>query len=230
MKRQIRIVLFVFLLSFACHDEQNGDLPTFYPCNDLLGSCANVTHVPYCTFGFKWGGSNPFIPGGPGIPGPQVGVSSLSYKFLDGNVEFQSSLQDRGISMQFTDDDKSKIRSAILQWSSVADVKFDEKAGNEKADITIISAFLPIGISNSGSVCGLGYPALDSQPCNQIAGLLIINPKCNQTLAIALHEMGHVLGLGHVASENVMNPDRLSVFSTLQDGDILGVRSIYGSK
>ncbi len=230
MKRRIRIFLWISLLISSCHDGQNGSLPAFFSCNDLLNSCSNVAYVPYCTFGFKWGNGNPFAPNGPGISGPHSGINSLSYKFLNGNVAFKSSFQDQGLSMQFTEDDKSKIRDAILQWSSVANVNFDERGSNEKADITIISAFLPISTASGGSTCGLGYPVLDGPPCNQLAGMLIINPKCNQTQAIALHEMGHVLGLGHVASENVMNPDRLNVFSTLQSGDVLGIQSIYGIK
>ncbi len=132
--------------------------------------------------------------------------------------------------MEFSNEDKLSVRNAILQWSSIAGIAFIEKAGSEATDVTIVSAFIPTGDTEGGSTCGLGYPAFEGQPCNQLAGLLIINPKCDQTLPIALHEIGHVLGLGHVASENVMNPDRLSVFSTLQSGDILGAQSIYGTK
>ena len=46
-----------------------------------------------------------------------------------------------------------------------------------------------------------------------------------------LHETGHVLGLGHVTTNNVMNPEiTLSEFDGLRQGDIDGIVEIYGLK
>lgn len=47
----------------------------------------------------------------------------------------------------------------------------------------------------------------------------------------ALHEVGHVLGLGHVNSDNIMQIGRgKNSFVGLQEGDIEGIIAIYGPK
>jgi hypothetical protein len=230
MNGKIGFSLILFLFSISCHNEETGALPIFFSCSNLLSSCNNVIDAPYCTFGYKLGDSNPYSPSGPGISGPGTKANSISYKFLEAGVMFKSIHQNQGISMSLSESDKSEIRAAVLQWSAVADINFNEKASDETTDITILSAFIPTSGKEGEATCGLGHPSFNNQPCLQLAGLLIINPKCNQIVPISLHEMGHVLGLGHVASENVMNPDRLGFFPSLQSGDIMGIQSIYGKK
>jgi predicted Zn-dependent protease len=44
-----------------------------------------------------------------------------------------------------------------------------------------------------------------------------------------LHEIGHALGLGHVSTDNVMNPG-VQHLTDLMPGDIEGIQSIYGAK
>lgn len=227
---KINLYRLFFLFSFSCNHQDMGTPPVLVSCNNLLGSCGSIKDVPYCTFGYKFGNSNPYTPNGPFIPGPKIMAGQISYKFQEPGVMFKTIYQNSAISLQFSENDKSKIRAIISEWSNVARFDFIEKDAGENTDITIVSAFTPVSIGGVNVVCGLGHPALNENPCNQVSGLLVINPKCNQMEAVALHEMGHVLGLGHVASENVMNPNRLGIFSELQSGDILGVQSIYGSK
>lgn len=108
-------------------------------------------------------------------------------------------------------------------WQAIANITFVEKPGPDKTDVTIIKS----DISQSG----IGYPAYVGEPCSEIAGFLVLGSNYsyyNYKFSLALHEIGHVLGLGHVTSENVMNPNR--TFQQLQPGDIAGIQSIYGLK
>ncbi|MFM9840815.1 MAG: matrixin family metalloprotease [Cyclobacteriaceae bacterium] len=225
MNRKILIFIFLFLLSFSCNDE-HFTYPTFFECNSTLG-CGNGEDFPYCTWGYKFGDSNPYSPSGSEIPGPRIKATSISYKFLEAGVVFKTSLQNYAESLMFNDEVKIIIRGAISEWASVANVNFSEKPSNEATDITIVSAFIPLS-SLGGFVGGVGYPALTVDPCKQLAGYLVINSKIQFIKPVALHEMGHVLGLGHVTSKNAMNPN--STFDQLQSGDILGILSIYGAK
>lgn len=45
-----------------------------------------------------------------------------------------------------------------------------------------------------------------------------------------LHEIGHVLGLGHIDSDNVMRQGIKKEYEGLQDGDIRRIIEIYGAK
>lgn len=211
------LYIFVFLLSFACSENRSNK---FFVCNEQLNSCAKVSNVQYCTFGYKWGDSNPYSPSGSEIPGPAVKSLNISYKFQEAGLVFSTHSQENVSSLSFGDSDKSEIRLAFLEWQSKANISFVEKMGNEKSDITVILASIQQG--------GIGYPALVGEPCSQIAGYIILNSKNSSRSKLALHEIGHVLGLGHVTSNNVMNPDKQ--YDHLQAGDSLGMTSIYGSK
>jgi hypothetical protein len=222
MKRRLIFAFFLLITSFSCGETNLGNLPSLYSCNAQLG-CGTGENVPYCTWGYKFGGNNPYTPSGSNIPGPSTKATLISYRFMDAGIDFKTSLQDKAVSFQFSEETKSKIRDAISQWSSVADINFVERASTESTDITFALAFIP-----TGSVGGLGYPAFTSDNCKQLAGLLVLSPKFEPTSRIILHEMGHVLGLGHVSSQNVMNAS--PKVERLQSGDILGIQSIYGAR
>jgi hypothetical protein len=221
--RKAMSAIFLFVIAFSC--EEKGKYPTLINCSSSLIECGNVD---YCTWGFKFGDNNPYSPSGANIPGPKSKVASISYKFLDAGKEFKTTLQDAAMSMDIDGDYREEIRKVISEWSSVANINFIEKPANELTNITIASAFIPIS-SSGGLVGGLGHPAFLSEPCKQIAGLLVLSSKFRPMPRVILHEMGHVLGLGHVSSENVMNPNN-SNYEHLQPGDIAGIQSIYGSK
>jgi hypothetical protein len=153
--------------------------------------------------------------------------TELTYSFLDSGYSFNTHSQDNVISLSFdkvTNCTRQSIRNAFLEWESVAPVTFIEIMDNDKANIKILIADISQG--------GLGYPPYSTEPCKELAGLLIIRPILNSTCDsyyyLALHEIGHILGLGHVLSNNVMNPNKY--YKTLQNGDIQGVQAIYGKK
>lgn len=120
---------------------------------------------------------------------------------------------------------KQKIREALASWEAVADIRFSEKTSNEQpSDVKIIVANITQG--------GAGYPAFSASPCRDLAGTVVLqlnpNYSCEQLYALSVHEIGHALGLGQVASNNVMNPSKS--YQGLQSGDIKGIQAIYGKK
>jgi len=80
----------------------------------------------------------------------------------------------------------------------------------------------------------VGYCNFQGAPCEELMGRIIfsqqdVSSRCDEFYQTALHEIGHALGLGHVTTENVMNVNSSNFnFDSLQEGDISGIRAIYG--
>ena len=115
----------------------------------------------------------------------------------------------------------------FAEWESLAAISFVEKSSAEESDITVMMAYIQAG--------GIGYPAFPDRPCSDLAGYIILNsanyPSCTNFYRTGiLHEIGHVLGLGHVKGSVVMDPAAFKNFSHLQSGDIKGIQTIYGTK
>ena len=119
----------------------------------LVNTCSGNDNVLYCTFGYKFGDANPYSPRGAGISGPKVSARQISYKFQEPDIVFKTIRQNNAISLFFSENDKSAIRTIISEWSSVADINFIEKKANEITDITFVSAFIPIGGVGGGQLC-----------------------------------------------------------------------------
>ncbi len=133
----------------------------------------------------------------------------------------------------FTFDYRQVISDAFAQWSAHGDIEFIQvkdgggSAGSSgTADIRIFFGAIP------GNV--IGYAFFPTRSPSAIAGDVLIdtleNFNSNQTLfrGLILHELGHSLGLGHVASGSVMTPQIM--LTTLQADDILGISQIYGAQ
>ena len=155
--------------------------------------------------------------------------TELTYAFMDSGFTFNTHSQENVISLSFDNVlscAKQSIRDAFSEWESVALLKFTEATNNDKANIKIVIANISQG--------GLGYPPYTNDPCKELAGLLVIRPiqysTCDSYYYLALHEAGHILGLGHVLSNNVMNPDKYYHYKKLQPGDIQGIQTVYGEK
>ncbi len=224
MKSKILFASFLFLFAFSCTDEEAGNPPLLNSClaQKSAGNCVDAD-VPYCTFGFKFGDNNPFSPNGPNVAGPKSGVKLISFRFLDAGLVLKTPLQNYAETTQITEEERASIREYISEWSSVADINFIEKASNDATNVSIGKAFIPL--KNFG---GYGIPQFLDAYCNQAVGLIILQSKQNVISRIVIHEMGHVLGLGHVGSQNIMNAS--PTVDHLQPGDIAGIQSIYGSK
>lgn len=227
MKTTLSIILLALLMgTISCKKEEVT--ASLLACDQDLGkTCNGSGNGDYCTFGYKWGKNNPYSNAGLEKPGPASGQVSISYKFQEAGLVFNTHSQ-RDVKSEsfdkFPSCTKQKIREAFASWAEVADISFVEKASNEPTDIKIITANITQG--------GVGYPAFSDAPCTELAGTIVLqynlNYSCERLYALSVHEIGHALGLGHVASNNVMNPNRS--YQVLQFGDIKGIQSVYGKK
>lgn len=221
MFRRYRLILLI-LCSISCEYNDTG---RYRICNNLL-LCNGSDTDEYCTFGYKWGEGNPFGNAGASKPGPSIGPVVISYTFVDAGYSFSTHSQANLTSKSFDllpGCSKDTIRRALAHWESRAAITFIEK-NNLTADIKIMLGDITQG--------GVSFPPFPEKPCSDLSGQLAIqfNParNCESLYSLALHEIGHTLGLGHVRSNNVMNPNK--VYLDLQPGDIQGVQSIYGKK
>jgi predicted Zn-dependent protease len=212
--------LLLVLIITSCKKENKN---RFSACNDLISSgCDGSSKASYCLFGLQWDKTN----------SGQIQFSdslTLTYSFLDAGYVFNTHSQENVISLSFDQViscTKESVRKALLEWAAVAPLKFTETINNKKADIRIVVANITQG--------GVGYPPFSNEPCKELAGLFVIRPvgnaTCDSYYCLALHEIGHVLGLGHVLSDNVMNPNQYYYYKKLQQGDIQGIQAIYGMK
>jgi hypothetical protein len=226
MKLKSLLKLSLILLIISC--EKKEEKLSYSVCNDILATnCDGSGNGEYCTFGFKWGDNNPFVDAGLEKPGPSIGVVNITYKFQDSGYVFNTHAERDVVSLSFDNViscSKQKIKEAFSEWGSVAAISFVEDSVGSDPDIRIMIANIRQG--------GLGYPPFPNKPCDELSGMLVISPKskftCDLFYNLVLHEIGHILGLGHVKSNNVMNPDKY--FPKLQSGDIKGIQSIYGEK
>ncbi len=224
MKSKILFASFLFLFAFSCNEEEAGNAPLLNSClsQKSAGNCVDAD-VPYCTYGFKFGDNNPFSPNGPNVAGPGSAAKLISFKFMDEGLVLKTPYQNYAETVQITEEERASIRQYISEWSSVANINFIEKASNDATNVSIGKAFIPLE-----KIGGYGIPQFLDAYCNQVVGLIILQSKHNVTSRVVVHEMGHVLGLGHVGSQNIMNGS--PTVDHLQPGDIAGIQSIYGSK
>ncbi len=230
LNQKVTFFLINYSLLFFTGSCSKDVIPTYKLCDSDLGrTCDGKGNGAYCTFGYKWGSGNPFTNTGLEKPGPGLGNVELTYKFMQAGFVFSTHSKENLTSLPFEDNigscAKDKFRLAFKEWSSVAKINFKEVSANENADIKIIAA----DIEQSS----IGYPNFTQVPCNEIKGQIVFKKNdysCTNIYGAILHEIGHVLGLGHVNSQNVMHPSRSTSYVQLQSGDILGVQSIYGSR
>lgn len=174
--------------------------------------------------GYKWGGSSLGSPGG--VVTWSLAGAGLDIDAFDDN---NGRSVDGDSFLNF--DYRTEISEALNAWSEAGDIEFMQvedgggSAGsNPVADIRIFFGEIP------GSVIGMAYYPVGPD----IAGDILLdtdrvfNSDQDIFAAVALHEVGHALGLGHVSYNSVMTP-RISA-STLQTDDINGIRQIYGAQ
>ena len=216
--------LFFIFTAGSCRKDEPMQLK-YAICNQMLAEpCSTMIDGEYCTFGFKWGSDNPFIPSGIEVPGPASPVTSISYRFVKGGVLFDTHAQENLRSISFDDAMpclRDSIRKAFQAWADVSSLSFVEMDAEADTDIRVVQA--------NSRQSGIGYPAFDEGICTDLAGLIVIQENdfdCDRLYKLALHEIGHTLGLGHIRSNNIMNPNSAGLFA-LGDGDIAGIQSIY---
>jgi hypothetical protein len=222
MNRKFQSILLFLLFSISCEKKE----PEGYSiCNNML-ICTGSDSGEYCTFGYKWGAGNPFPNAGSNKPGPAIGPVIITYTFLEAGNIFSTHSQKDLISKSFDDPSqcfKDTIRNALSEWEAITAITFVE-TNDPTSNIRFVMGDI--------TQAGVAFPPFPDKPCSDLGGQIAIkfnpNRSCESLYMLALHEIGHALGLGHVQSNNVMNPDK--VYSELQPGDVQGIKSIYGEK
>jgi len=222
--------IMIVLLHSCDEGEDETRTPALRICDQQLADiCPNSTEGEYCLLGLKWGDDSGFITTGANGVGPQSGGGEISYSFqteikqirMHNNDNLQTiSIDDKGACV------REQIKTALMNYENVADLLFKELDDDIDADIEFYAS--------TNETLNVGYCNFPSAPCEELKGRVIfskqnVDDRCDDFFQLALHEIGHALGLGHVNSENIMNVDVSNfTFDTLQDGDIKGIRSIYG--
>ncbi|MGI9389906.1 MAG: matrixin family metalloprotease [Boseongicola sp.] len=171
--------------------------------------------MSYSAGDFKWGSAT---------LGSSSGEITWTSDITSG-LNYNTSLYDQ-------DDFDDALQDAFDRWENVAAIDFTYSASsNVDVDVTMGSL--------GGSTVGLAsFSYFDTSPLDTIFDATVTLDS-NETWApygggaldffsVALHEIGHVLGLGHVNdTSEIMNP--FISTDVLGDGDISGVQYLYGS-
>jgi hypothetical protein len=177
----------------------------------------------FALVGEKWGASAAAGTGG-GVVTWSVATSNLAG-------------QDASFSGFLTSEMTAEVHQAFDRWSSVANITFAEVTDSAAANIRF-------GLLNMDGVGGqLGYSTwhytsglmqraevkFDNLDGWHASSAGIVNGNGFSFSAIALHEIGHAIGMDHYTAETeIMNPFLHPGITDLQAGDIAGAQTLYG--
>lgn len=207
----------------------------------------------------KWGAGSPF-PGGRDLPGPGLAGGTITYSYMAQGVSlgnYQSgggSPSNVAITNLANYDPcfKAEIDAAFAAWSAVANIQFVEVADNSLAyGAAGARGNIRIGahhIDGPGNTNAHAYyPPFDgstAESFNSIPGDVHFDISetdwgCDSGIRIgliALHEIGHSIGLGHEPFQGqggrlaIMNAFiNFNLIQNLQPDDINGAVAIYGT-
>lgn len=171
--------------------------------------------MPYNAGDVKWGTPTLGTPSGT-ITWSADYVTALNYSPTYSAAEFDAALT-----------------AAFDAWESVASIDFQQVAPGSGADVTVISGSLGGSVAGTANYTFGGNPGLSEI----FSGTVTFNSDLTWSPfgggggvdfhAVALHEIGHILGLGHVNdTSEIMNP--VVYANSLGSGDIAGVQFLYG--
>jgi hypothetical protein len=129
------------------------------------------------------------------------------------------------------------ISSAFADWAQYANIQFQEVASTASSQIDFSLGAID-GLSNvlgqtnyfySGTTFTSASIKFDSGEGWHVAGSQIVSNGSVNLFEVALHEIGHAIGLGHYnAAPAVMNAYLDPAVTELKQPDIDGAQAIYG--
>ncbi|NND21252.1 MAG: matrixin family metalloprotease [Silicimonas sp.] len=125
------------------------------------------------------------------------------------------------------------LSAAFDTWENVASIDFQQVSAGSSADVTVGSVSLGSSVAGQASYSFGANPGLSEI----FSGSVTFNADMNWSptggagtvdfFAVALHEIGHIIGLGHVNDvSEIMNP--VVAVDVLGAGDIAGAQYLYG--
>ena len=120
------------------------------------------------------------------------------------------------------------INAAFAEWSEVANIQFQQVASTADSDIDFSNSALD-GAGNVLGVTGFSYSGgqLQSADIRFDSG---DNLSGSEFSLVAIHEIGHAIGLGHFNDDPaVMNSTANFDLTGLAQSDIDGVLALYGA-
>jgi hypothetical protein len=226
MKKNLFFLLWLFIL-LACSEENE-----FATCDsfDILADCSSSSSAQYCLLGYKWGESAIVEDAGEEAKGPALPGGNITYSFHNSGNFVNYHLKENVPTLDFDikgDCARDEIRRALHAYLQIGNFTFEEIHDDSPADIQFIV------LDNEET--NVGYGNFQDPICAQVAGQVMFtnnaNLSCHVFFILALHEIGHALGLGHVGSENIMNIGRDKyAYEGLHIGDIAGIKALYGEK
>ena len=165
--------------------------------------------------------------------------ASISYSFAESNYSCDAVSGCFSLNNFMPTGYQSVIASAFDAWSAVADLSFTQ-VGNQAGDIVLGGEMID-GFSNELGHAGIGvsYSSNGFETISYIAnGTVHFDGDENWSLTnntgtslygIALHEIGHALGLEHSLDSNAVMYNTYSGINSLQVDDINGIQYLYGA-